>query len=58
MNMLRHDHIRVNVESVVTPHPLQGSLKDSPAGVRRKQSAPMVATESDEMTLPTVMKTR
>ncbi len=58
MQMLRHDHIPVNPKPKTAPHPLQGCLKDASACVGGKQTAAMVTAESDEMTLPAVLKSR
>ena len=57
VNMLRHDDIPVNAESVTTPHPLQSRLEDSTACLRGKQATAVVTAECDEMTLPAVLKT-
>lgn len=52
MHMLRHDNVAVNLEFVITPHPLERSLEDSAGGVRGDQATAMVAAESDEMLWP------
>ncbi len=58
MNMLRHDCVSVNLKPETAPHALQGSLEDSAAFVGGKQAAAMVAAESNEVTLTTVLETR
>jgi len=58
MNMLRHNHIPVNLKPETTPHPLQAQLEDSPAFVAAKQRTPVITAESNEMTLPATLKPR
>jgi hypothetical protein len=56
VNMLRH--VPVNVKPEAAPHALQGWLEDSAAFIGDKQATAVVAAESDEMTLPAVLKAR
>ena len=69
--MLRHDHVSLNLKPEAAPHALQVRLEDSSVCIRSKELAcperlsaakesngAMVATESDEMTLSAVLKTR
>jgi hypothetical protein len=58
VNMLRHNDVPVNLKPEPAPHALQGRLKNSSASVGGKQPAAMITAESDEMTLPAVVKTR
>src|SRR5580658_722684 len=58
MNMLRHNHIPENPKPEPAPHPLQPHLKDSPAFVRSKQTTAVITAESNEMTLPAMLKPR
>ena len=56
MDMFWHDHIAINVELVVAPHPFQCPLEGLAAGVGREQLSAVVTAEGDEMTLRTVVK--
>jgi len=56
VDMLRHDYVPVNVESVTAAHSLRRRLEDSAACVCCKQATAMVTAECDEMTLATVVK--
>jgi hypothetical protein len=57
VNVLRHDHVRVDLKPEAAPHTFQCRFEGSSACGRGKQSTAMVAAESDEMTLFAVMKT-
>ena len=57
VNMLGHDHVAVNAQSVTATHSLQGYLESSAACISDKQMTAMVTAESDEMTLTAPLKT-
>jgi hypothetical protein len=57
MNMLGHNHVAVNAQSVTATHSLEGDLESSAACFSDKQMTAMVAAESDEMTLVVLLKT-
>jgi len=58
VNVLRHDYIAINVESVTAPHPLQGRLEGSSAFVGGEQTMAVVTAKSDKMTLPGLVEAR
>lgn len=54
--MLRHHHISINAERKAAA--LERALKDSSAGVGRKEGTAVITTEGYEMALPGVVITR